>query len=156
MSSAWGSHSGAAKHRKEQVEEGADKNDRKSFPDGLIIVSSVFFRLRNLFLFLRRIRLSQHLHIAAEGDSGDKVFGFAVSPPHHLRTEAEGKLQHLYPQQFGEKKMPEFVNEDQGSEKYRSIKQSHRLNSRTNFIAFSRAHLSAPSTSSRAAADLTA
>jgi hypothetical protein len=60
--------------------------------------------------------LAEHLHVSAERDEAEQVFGLADLPAENLRPEAEGKPQNLHSACFGDEEVAELVDEDQYAE----------------------------------------
>ena len=83
--------------------------------------------------------LARHLHVAAERQRADAVFGVAAANAQHRRIEAQLELQHLDANTLGREEVPELVHEhedakDEREPQERSQCASHR-NLRLSIVA---------------------
>jgi hypothetical protein len=65
---------------------------------------------------LASLPLLEHFHEAAEREETDAVLRLFPSHFQDLGPEADGKRQHLHPEQLRECEVPEFVDEDQDAD----------------------------------------
>ena len=71
----------------------------------------------------RGLALLEHLHEAAERQQADAVLRLFPSYFQDLRPEADGKRQHLHPEQLREGEVTEFVDEDEDADEEDEVEE---------------------------------
>ena len=81
-----------------------------------------------------------HLHVAAQRDPGQSVFGLAPAPRQNRRAKADREAHDLNPDRLGGQEVPELVHEHQHAQNDEERDQAH---TQATILAWRRASASA-------------